>query len=133
MALSSTQKIRRSPRLGIGGCRKTGSSNSVGEANCKQLHDHPSTPLAKKEFSFLRNEIPNNQRVQEKNPLKNGNAIASVVIGCNEVKAKEKRSPFNVTHGTKCSEGKTVTSPKKTLKKEAVSHLKSDRDQDLMT
>lgn len=131
MALSPVQKIRRSPRLGIGSCRKTGSSNSVGEVNCKQHHDHPSTPRAKKKLSLPRNEIPSNQRIQEKNTLKNGNANTSAVTGGNEVEAEDKRSPFKGTHGTKCNEGETVTSPKQTVKKEAASHLKSDKDHDL--
>lgn len=132
MALSPAQKIR-SPQLGIGSCRKTRSSNVVGEANCKQLHKDPSTPLINKNISFPRNEIPNNQRVQENNTLKNGNTITSVVTGCNEVKDRDKRITFKETHATKCSEGETVMSPKQTLKKEVVSHLKSDKYQNLMT
>lgn len=131
MALSPAQKIRRSPRLGIGSCRKTGSSNSVGEASRKQLHEPPSTPLAKKKLSLPRNEIPNNLRVQVKSTLQSGNANASAATGGNEVKTEDKRSPFKATHGGKCSEGETLTSPKQPMKKEAVSHLNSDKDHDL--
>lgn len=132
MALSPAQKIRRSPRLGIGSCRKIGSSNSVGEASCKQLHEPPSTPLAKKKLSLPRNEIPNNLRVQVKSTLQSGNANASAATGGNEVKAEDKRSPFKATHGGKCSEGETLTSPKQPIKKGAVSHLNNDKDHDLI-
>ena len=77
MDFSLGQKVRKNPRLGNGSSKMILSSNSLGEAICKQhFSEHPSSPLAKKKLSLPRNENPDSVRVQEKITLKNGNANA---------------------------------------------------------
>ena len=77
MVLSLGQKVRKNPLLGTDTSKMIPSSNSLGEASRKKhFNEHPSTPLAKKNLSFQRNENLDSARVQEKITLKNGNANA---------------------------------------------------------
>ena len=84
MALSPGQKVRKNPLLGTGISKMILSSNSLGEASRKKcFNEHPSTPLAKKNLSFPRNENPNSARVQEKSTLKNDNSNVRTATDCN--------------------------------------------------